>query len=169
MRKMFFLLAIAMISLTGCRGYKLIGSEETHNTDSIVTRIEYIERIDTAYIDIIHEVQQVIEDTASVLENSYCISEARITSNGLLYHSLETKPQQKPVPVKSTEIVRDSIVYKYRYKFIKDKEFVPVEREFTKAELFKLNNFWYVLSALVLSLIWIFRKPIKSFLYQLLK
>lgn len=159
----FLLLAFATVFLTGCRGWRLVRSEETRNTDSVIVRTEYVERFDTAYIIITEESQQVLADTSSVLENDYCISEAKITPDGLLFHSLETKPQQKPVPFKTTEKKTDSIIYRYRYRLIKDP--VPVQREFTKWELVRLHGFWYMLAVLVLSLVWMCRKPlIKLFL-----
>lgn len=156
----FLLLAFATAFLSGCRGWRLVRSEGEWRTDSIVIRTEYVERIDTAYITIEKWIQQVLTrlDTTSTLENKYCISRAEITETGMLYHSLETKPQQLPVPVKTTETARDSIIYKkvpvpYPVE-------VKVEKELTRWQLMRLHGFWYILSALVLALVWICRKPL---------
>jgi len=162
-----FVLMVLMFLVSGCRYWKLASVEHERKSDSVIIRTEYVERIDTAYITITKEIQQVLEDTASVLENDYCISEARITPDGYLYHSLETKPQQKPVPVKTTEKVRDTTIYKEKEVYIKDP--VPVEREFTRWELVRLHGFWYMLAALVLALIWICRKPLIKILLRIIK
>ncbi len=154
----FLLLAFATAFLTGCRGWRLVRSEVERKMDSVIIRTEYRERIDTAYITIEKWFQQVLADTTSTLENKYCISRAEITETGMLYHSLETKPQQLPVPVKTTETARDSIIYKkvpvpYPVE-------VKVEKELTRWQLMRLHGFWYILSALVLALVWICRKPL---------
>lgn len=170
MMKRLFKIAVFVILaflVSGCRYWKLASIEHERKSDSVIIRTEYIERFDTAYITITKEIQQVLEDTASVLENDYCISEARITPDGYLFHSLETKPQQKPVPVKTTEKVRDTTIYKEKEVYIKDP--VPVEREFTRWELVRLHGFWYMLAALVLALIWICRKPLIKILLRIIK
>lgn len=159
----FLLLAFATVFLTGCRGWRLVRSDIERHTDSVIIRTEYRERIDTAYVTIEKWIQQILTDTTSTLENKYCISRAEITSSGMLYHTLETKPQQLPVPVTTTEVVRDSIIFKDNY--IEVREPYPVEKELTRWQLVRLHGFWYELAALVLALIWICRKPlIKIFL-----
>jgi len=76
-------------------------------TDTV--RVEYRERlvVDTVIIEIPREVERIItKDTTSSLENSYAKSTATV-SEGLLNHSLETKPQKISKPVVVT--VRDTI------------------------------------------------------------
>lgn len=64
-------------------------------------RVEIRERIvhDTAYVEIpvIKEVNMT-RDSSSHLENAYATSDA-VVKNGLLTHTLETRPQKIPVPV----------------------------------------------------------------------
>ena len=159
----FLLLAFTTAFLTGCRGWRLVRTEALHTTDSVVVRNVYRERIDTAYVTIEKWFQQVLADTTSTLENKYCISRVEITAMGMLYHTLETKPQQLPVPVTTKESVRDSIIYKE--KEVPVPEPYPVEKELTRWQQVRLHGFWYMLAALVLALIWICRKPlIKIFL-----
>lgn len=160
----FLLLAFATASLTGCCGWRLVRSDEVRKTDSVLVRTEYIQRIDTAYVTIEKWIQQVLTDTTSTLENKYCISRAEITASGMLYHTLETKPQQLPVPVTTTEKVRDSIIYQDRYEYIKEP--YPVEKELTRWQLVRLHGFWYMLAALVLALIWICRKPLMKIILR---
>ncbi len=160
----FLLLAFATAFLTGCRGWRLVRSESERRLDSVIIRTEYRERIDTAYITIEKWFQQVLADTTSTLENKYCISRAEITAMGMLYHTLETKPQQLPVPVTTVEKVRDSIIYQDRYEYIKEP--YPVEKELTRWQLMRLHGFWYMLAALVLALIWICRKPLMKIILR---
>lgn len=163
----FLFLAFATAFLTGCRSWRLVRLDEIGKTDSVIVRTEYIQRIDTAYVTIEKWIQQVLTDTTSTLENKYCISSARITALGMLYHTLETKPQQLPVPVTTTEKVRDSIIYQDRYEYIKEP--YPVEKELTRWQLVRLHGFWYMLAALVLAIMWICRKPLVKLLIRVLK
>lgn len=79
---------------------------------------------DTAYIELPVIVEKVATlDTASVLENKYSKSEASV-SDGVLHHSLQTKPVREPVKVERVEVVRDSLVYRDRVQTVT----VEVER-----------------------------------------
>ena len=69
---------------------------------------------DTAYIELPVIVEKVATlDTASVLENKYAKSAASV-SDGVLHHSLETKPAREPVSVEKQIVYRDSLVYRDR-------------------------------------------------------
>ena len=69
---------------------------------------------DTAYIELPVIVEKVITlDTVSTLENTYAKSEA-VVSEGILQHSLETKPVSVPVKIETKEIMRDSIIFRDR-------------------------------------------------------
>ena len=63
------------------------------------TRIETVFQTDTVFLEVPKIVEKIVTaDTVSVLENEYAKSEASV-SDGLLAHSLETKPIQQPVEV----------------------------------------------------------------------
>ena len=85
-------------------------------TDSTKVEVRTVEKVvkDTAWVElpVIIEKRTTL-DTASVLENKYAQSEARV-ADGVLHHSLQTKPVREPVEVQIKEIVRDSIVYRDR-------------------------------------------------------
>lgn len=120
------------------------------------TKIEYRDRIvhDTATFEIPVEVEKIVtKDTASHLENRYAKSDA-VVSDGLLSHSLESKPQYIKVPVEVH--VTDTL---YKESQIIEKE-VKVEKPLTWWQKFRQGAFWWLLGGLVLALIWIFRKPI---------
>ena len=90
---------------------------------------------DTAYIELPVIVEKVATlDTTSVLENKYAKSEASV-SDGVLHHSLQTKPVREPVEVQIQEIVRDSLVYRDRVQTVT----VEVEKELTWWQDLKLK------------------------------
>ena len=90
---------------------------------------------DSAYIELPVIVEKVATlDTASVLENKYAKSEASV-SDGVLHHSLQTKPVREPVKVERVEVVRDSLVYRDRVQTIT----VEVEKKLTWWQSLKLK------------------------------
>lgn len=149
-----FLLS-CILCLGGCGTSRIVAGQHTQR-DSLRTEVQfvYIERIDTAYVEIPREVEKVTtRDTTSTLENDYALSRASITADGGLYHTLETKPQKRPVPVVTKEAVRDSIVYRDRTEY---KE-VPVEvvRPMSLFRKIQIWGFWILLS---LSALYLFIK-----------
>jgi len=122
--------------------------------EKIETRIEYRDRIvhDTAKVEILKEVEKVVtRDTSSHLENAYGKSDA-VVSDGMLHHSLETKPQIIKVPVEVH--VTDTIVKEAEIHT----ETVEVEKPLSWWQSFKLDAFkWLVLTVSIL-LLWTFRK-----------
>lgn len=112
--------AVLLLLLIGCCPCRHLTSSE-NDTRSDSTRIEYRERItlvpDTILIQIPSEqVERTTLDSISYLENDYAVSEARILTNGSLYHTLATKAQGKPIPTTQKVISRDSIVYRDRWR-----------------------------------------------------
>ena len=118
------------------------------------TVIEYRDTTirDTAYFEVPVEVEKIVtRDTVSHLENSLAISDAMVT-DGFLHHSLETKPQEIPVPV--VIHVRDTIRQEAQ---IIEKE-VEVEKPLSWCQKFRQGAFLPLLLAVVLLLLWTFRK-----------
>lgn len=126
----------------------------------IHTRSEFIR--DTILLEIpVESERQTIRDTISHLEISYAISDARVNSDGSLFHSLLSKPQKKNVSIEKEIIYRDSIVYQNK---IVEKS-VPIERELTKWQKFQIKGFWIMSAILVITL---FRKKIMSLIKSIL-
>ena len=71
-------------------------------------------------------------DTVSVLENKYAKSAAKV-SGGALVHSLQTKPVSEPVIVDKQIVYRDSLVFVDRVVE------VPVEKQLSKWQSFKIK------------------------------
>ena len=126
------------------------------------TRIETVFQTDTVFLEVPKIVEKIVTaDTVSVLENEYAKSEASV-SDGLLAHSLETKPIQQPVEVQTKIVYRDSVVFKDVVVY----ETVEVEKELTGWQSFKMKmGGWFlgILSLLALAaIIWIIIKILRK-------
>lgn len=124
--------------------------------ERVVTTIEYRDRIvhDTTTVEIPYEVEKIVtRDTVSHLENSYAKSDA-VVSEGFLHHSLESKPQIIEVPVEVH--VTDTL---WKEAQIIETE-VKVAQPLTWWQKFRIGAFWWLLGAVVLLLLWTFRKLI---------
>ena len=100
------------------------------------TRIETVYETDTVYLEVPQIVEKVVtKDTVSVLENEFAKSAASV-SDGLLSHSLETKPVQKPMEVQTKIVYRDSVIFKDVVVY----ETVEVEKELSGWQTFKMKT-----------------------------
>lgn len=134
----------------------LLSSCSPKIVERVETRIEYRDRVvkDTVVFEIGKEVEKVLAlDTASHLENTYAKSDA-VVSQGLLMHSLESKPQVIKVPY---EVRITDTVYTESATIT---ETVEVEKELTWWQRFRLDAFWWLFWAVILLLLWTFRKMI---------
>lgn len=142
-----FILLFSFQALPGC---------SPNVTHQIRTEIQYRERLVpiVASVNIPYFVERnVTKDTTSHLENPFARSDARI-SDGLLFHTLESIPQTIEttvyVPVTDTLWKDSEIITKE----------VPVEKKLSWWQKFRIDSFWWLLAGLIVSLGWIFRKPI---------
>lgn len=152
--------AVALIYLTGCCSCRHL---TTSTQDSVrVETIVRTERIrDTVFVDVpVERERQTVRDTMSHLETTYAASDARITPDGALFHSLENKPQKRPVAVEKEIIYRDSIIYRERATT----ETVEIERELTWWQQTKIKGFWILLFLMLFSL----RRKIVSILKKII-
>lgn len=118
--------------------------------------IEYRDRVvvDTARVEIPVEVEKIVTlDTVSHLENKYAKSDAMV-SQGYLHHSLESIPQVIKVPVEVH--VTDTL---YKEAQIIEKE-VKVEQPLSWWKKFEIGAFWWLVGAVLILLVWTFRKLI---------
>ena len=128
-----FILVLFSIAAVACSALKQVTPAEKTVTQ---TRIETVFETDTVYVALPQIVEKVITaDTSSVLENDYAKSEA-VISNGMLAHSLETKPVQKPVEVQTKTVYRDSIIFRDRVVT----ETLEVEKDPTRWQTFKMKT-----------------------------
>lgn len=146
------LLIILLAVLTACCPCRHLA---TSTRDSVrVETVVRTERVpDTVLIEVpVERERQTVRDTTSHLETSFAVSEARIDPDGALFHSLENKPQNRPVPTEKEVIYRDSIIYRDRT----NTEIVEVERKLTWWQQTKMRGFWVLLAVLA----FVFRKHI---------
>ena len=126
------------------------------------TRIETVFQTDTVFLEVPKIVEKIVTaDTVSVLENDYAMSSASV-SDGLLSHSLETKPAQQPVEVQTKIVYRDSVIFKDVVVY----ETVEIEKELTGWQNCKMKmGGWFlgILSLLALAaIIWIIIKILRK-------
>ena len=131
-------------------------------TERVVTetRIETVFKTDTVFLEVPQIVERIVtKDTVSFLENEFAKSAASV-SDGLLSHSLETKPVQKPVEVQTKIVYRDSVIVQDRVVT----EIQEVEKELTGWQSFKMKmGGWFlgILIILIVLMILYFVKPLK--------
>ena len=141
----------------------------TETKDSIIIRDRVIH--DTARVEIpVYVEKNVTKDDSSHLENPYAVSDA-VVKDGVLYHSLRTKPQtlDAPIDIHVADTTSTHEVYASRDSTATHAKIVEVEKPLSRWKSFKLGAFWWLLGGLVLSLAWIFRKPILAILKTVLK
>ena len=151
-----FILVLFSLLCVACGSVKQVTPTERVVTE---TRIETVYQTDTVLLEIPKIVEKVVtKDTVSVLENDYAKSQA-VVSDGLLAHSLETKPVQKPVEVQTKIVYRDSVIVKDNVIV----QTVEVEKELTGWQSFKMKmGGWFlgILIILIVLLILYFVKPL---------
>ena len=150
-------LAVALCAaIAGC-----CPAQHLTTSHSDTTRVEVREVVrlvtDTVEVQVPVEVQTAIVPDSSHLETSYATSDAYLTAEGQLYHSLSNKAGARPIEIKREFVVRDSVVYRTQI----DKQVVEVERDFTKFERFQMTAFWVLSALLVATLFFKFREIIK--------
>ena len=152
-----FILVLFSLLCVACGSLKQVTPTERVVTE---TRIETVYETDTVFLEVPKIVEKVVtKDTVSVLENDFAKSEA-VVSDGLLAHSLETKPVQKPVEVQTKIVYRDSVIVQDRVVT----EILEVEKELTGWQSFKMKmGGWFlgILIILIVLVILYFVKPLK--------
>ena len=128
-----FILVLFSALCVACATPRQVAQSEKIITE---TRIETVYQTETVYLEVPQIVEKVVtKDTVSVLENEFAKSAASV-SDGLLAHSLETKPVQKPVEVQTKIVYRDSIIFKDVVSY----ETVEVEKELSRWQTFKMKT-----------------------------
>ena len=154
-----FILVLFSLLCVACGSVKQVAP-----TERVVSeiRIETVYKTDTVLLEIPKIVEKVVtKDTVSALENDYAKSQA-VISDGLLTHSLETKPVQKPVEVQTKIVYRDSIIVKDNVIV----QTVEVEKELTGWQTFKMKTGGFALGIIVLLIVCVilyFVKPLNLF------
>ena len=142
------LLMLAMLLMPGIASCGICKPQpQIEYRDSI--RVEYRDRIvhDTATFEIPVIIEKnVTRDTSSHLENPYAQSDA-VVSDGFLWHSLESIPQTIEVPVE-IEVHDTTYIEKHAETVYVEK---PVEKPLTWWQGLRIDAFWWLVLALVLT------------------
>lgn len=143
-----FAISVMILGLSSCGAAKHAAPERSDSTRVEVRTITQTVH-DTAYIELpVFVERNVTRDTTSTLENPYAKSEASIT-DGLLSHSLQTKPTRQPVKIEKEIVYRDSIVFRDRIETVT----VEVEKELTKWQSFKMKTGGTTLAILIIAIV----------------
>lgn len=104
------LICTLILLLTACcTSRKLTTVQSDSVRVEVVKTVEYIH--DTVTVEIpAQTAERTTRDSSSHLENDFAESDARINSDGTLYHDLRTKPQEKEIPVEVPKERKDSII-----------------------------------------------------------
>lgn len=159
--------ACALISLfCGCKSVKYV-PVETVRTDSIRTevRTETVYVKDTAYVEIPKQTAEaILPDTMkSSLENDYAFSDAWVTPDGMLHHTLETKPQDLEIEFDKLVQRTDSTTTQTGTKT--EVRTVEVERDLTWWQQARLKLFWPLVAVVVLLAVavwWLVRRKARK-------
>ena len=151
-----FILVLFSLLCVACGSLKQVTPTERVVTE---TRIETVFKTDTMFLEVPHIVERVVtKDTLSVLENEFAKSAASV-SDGLLAHSLETKPVKQPVEVQTKIVYRDSVIVKDNVII----QTVEVEKELTGWQSFKMKMGGWMLGIIIFLIVCVilyFVKPL---------
>ena len=143
-----FAISVIILGLSSCGAAKQAVPERSDSTRVEVRTITQTIH-DTAYIELpVFIERNVTRDTTSTLENPYAKSEASIT-DGLLSHSLQTKPTRQPVKIEKEIVYRDSIVFRDRTETVT----VEVEKKLSKWQSFKMKTGGTTLAILIIAIV----------------
>lgn len=167
MKRSIFLIVAAVLLVGGCSpGKHLVKTQQQQDSTRVEVRKEIVYVPDTVYLEIpAQTAERTTRDSTSHLENDYAESNARINSDGSLYHDLKTKPQEITKEVQTPVERNDSIVYKYRTVYETVEVEVEVERELTWWQKTQMYGFWVALLVIAITYrkgIWAIIKRIVS-------
>ena len=138
------LLPLLLLVLASCATQRVV----THENVRVIEHAEFIPvTVNVPIPEITSEV--TVRDTSSHLENRYSEIDARINSDGSLYHNLKTKPQNITATSEAKVQYRDSIVVqRIESETIIEK---PVEKKLGWWQSFRMKSFWILLALLIFS------------------
>lgn len=141
------IVAMVIALLVGCSSPRAVQSTVVADTTSVKV-VHHIEQVrDTVYVEIPQIIERnVTRDTVSHLENEYAKSDA-IVDGEFLWHTLETKPQEKTVEiVKEIEYIDREIEKKVEVVKYLDR---LIEAEDTRFEKTQKTVFWMVIACVI--------------------
>ena len=141
-----FILFFLLFFSVACSTIKQVTPRE-QTTVEIRTETVYVP--DTVFVELPQIVERVQTlDTVSVLENKYAKSEAQVL-NGVLAHSLETKPIKEPAIVQKQIVYKDSIIVKE----VDVDHYIEMPAELTPWQSFKIKFGGYAFALIILLIV----------------
>lgn len=138
----FVFIAIVMLLFSSCRTSRQVVVVEARDSVRVEERIREIKVTDTLFVEVPGQKESTtVRDSVSHLENDYAVSDARITADGSLYHSLETKARTDTITQELSVQARDTIIY--REKVIP--KVVTVEKGLSDWQKIQIRGFWIFL------------------------
>ena len=87
-----FLFITTVMLFSSCRTGRQVVVVEGKDSIRIEERVREIKVTDTLFVEVpVQSAERTTADSTSHLENDYAVSDARVTHDGSLSHSLETK------------------------------------------------------------------------------
>lgn len=157
------------VLLTGCRTQRYMPvTQQLRDSIRTEVRTETVYVKDTAYIEIPRQTAEAtLPDTLkSSLENDYAFSDAWVTPDGMLHHTLETKPQEMPFEYDKQVERKDSTTHKTGTNTIVETKYV--EKELTWWQQTEIYGFRVLAAVLVIGLVWKYRKAIMTFIRKII-
>lgn len=148
-RSLPIIIAVALL-LPGCKATHGVIVEE-HEKVRIIEHSKFVPvrvKFDIPEVSL----ERTVRDSSSHLETDFAESDARINSDGSLFHSIKDKSQTLDIPAEVEIQYRDSIVYK------EIEVPVLVEKEPTKWQKVRLDGFWILLIVCLLAAVIKIRK-----------
>lgn len=144
------IVAMVIALLTGCSSPRAVQSTVVADTTSVKV-VHHIEQVrDTVYVEIPQIIERnVTRDTVSHLENEYAKSDA-IVDGEFLWHTLETKPQEKIVEIVKEIEYRDTIIEKATIVEVEK----PIDKPDTWWEQTQKKGFWVMLIIFAILVLW---------------
>ena len=139
----YYLPLLLLLTASACSTVRQLPSTDSTKVE---VRTETVIQKDTVLVELPVVVERVaVLDTVSHLENKYAASSA-VVSDGVLRHTLETKPVKLPAVVDKEIVYRDSVVFRDRVQTVT----VEVERKLTGWQQAKLRVGGFCFFALIL-------------------
>lgn len=167
--KQIIFLSLLGVLLTGCRTKSYMPvTQQSYDSIRTEVRTETVYVKDTAYIEIPRQTaKSIIPDTLkSSLENDFATSDAWVTPDGMLHHTLETKPQEMPFEYDKQVERKDSTTHKTGTNTIVETKYV--EKELTWWQQAEIYGFRVLAALLIIGLAWKYRKAIVAFIRKLI-
>lgn len=162
MKALLYGIAVCGLSLilAGCKSTSYVPVYVQTDSIRTVVMTQTVYEKDTAYIEIPRQTAEHVQpDTLkSSLENDFAFSEAWVTPDGLLHHTLETKPQDMPFEYDKKVEKQDSSTYASGTRTIV--ETVEVEKRLTWVQQTEIYCFRVLAALLIIVLVWKYRKAI---------